>query len=437
MSSRAQEALRNLQLRLLESLPFLEALQAPREVLETLLDDYYKHQAVETTQKAVDAQVAKDIKQGYSTGQSEATTVLRQELKRVRRESQDAKEAAEKAIDKHYRATSRTLHPDRHGEQSRPAFERLTKARDCLRLAEKRRLYLEQMMQVAQISPSLVESSHRTWVARNIFADHGKEEPAVMSASSKKTPTGALMIQGGIANDVPRKAHVSILNLKKRRVQIEMPAKANFCEYCVKMCVVASCADYEKDQVNIATVNREAIDAVRIDMDRDGSTVREISVDAVLPVSGIWYITWYATLLIHGRKVKTPNSREARVDLTSEEQRRRRAAIASTDELAKQRAGDIQSVLRKLPGPRPDHLEIERRCDLLHEVVAHGRSPLNRLLDLLRADGANESTVTGIRPLKEALELAGPAKIMLEEQFQLSSKKDSLKSFKVFLVKMV
>jgi len=206
--------------------------------------------------------------------------------------------------------------------------------------------------------------------------------------------------------------------------------KNNFCEYCVKMHVVATCADYEKE-VTVATVGTETIEAVKLAMDKNGATITEISVDAVLPVSGIWHVSWFATLFINGQKICTPHSHEARVDLTSEEQRRRRAAIHSTDELAKQRAGDVQFMLRKLRGPRPDHLEIERRCDLLHEVVARGRSTLNRLLDLLRADGASESTVTGLVPLREALELAGPAKETLEAQFELSSKKDSLKSFKV------
>jgi len=230
MSSRAQAALRNLQLRLLESLPFFEALQAPKELLECLLDDFIKHQTVETTNKAVETQVAKDIKQGYSTGESEATTTLREELKRVRKESREAQEAAEKALDKHYRVASRSLHPDRNGEESRPAFERLTKAKDCLKQTDKRRLYLDQMMQVAQISPSLVEKSHEAWTARNL--PHEEHMPSVT-----KKPPGVLMIKGGIANDVPRKAYVSILNLKKRRVQIEMPGKYHVaCFVCNRRC---------------------------------------------------------------------------------------------------------------------------------------------------------------------------------------------------------
>lgn len=220
MSSRAQAALRSLQLRLLESLPFFAALEAPKEVLDLLLDDYLKHQALETSTKAVETSVAKDVKQGYSTGESEATTLLRQELKRVRNESSEAQEAAEKALDKHYRMASRSMHPDRHGEESRPAFERLTRAKDCLKQTDKRRLYLDQMMRVAQISPSLVEQSHEAWTARNLPNEQ------YMPPSVTKKSGGALLIKGGIANDIPRKAFVSILNVKKRRVQIEMPGES-------------------------------------------------------------------------------------------------------------------------------------------------------------------------------------------------------------------
>lgn len=66
---------------------------------------------------------------------------------------------------------SRTLHPDRNGEDSRAAFELLTKAKDCLQEADRRHLYLEQMLQVAQISPSLVDMSHASWVKRRILRE--------------------------------------------------------------------------------------------------------------------------------------------------------------------------------------------------------------------------------------------------------------------------
>jgi hypothetical protein len=188
--------------------------------------------------------------------------------------------------------------------------------------------------------------------------------------------------------------------------------------YLQSLHVAATCPDY-RDKVSVA------------DLEKTDSTAGTATVDATMPVSGVWDISWFAMLHINGQSVKTPHSHESRVDLTSLEQKRRKELIHSTDELAKQRAGDVQFTLRKLRGPRPDHLEIERRCDLLHEVVARGRSTLNRLLDLLRADGSDQSTVTGLKPLMEALELAGPAKESLEQQLEVSSKKDSLKSFKV------
>jgi hypothetical protein len=220
--SRAHALLRNLQIKQLESLPFMEDLQAPREVFDLILDDFAKHNAVETAEKALDAQVAKDAKAGFAPGQqSQATLLLQQELNKLGQESQQAQDAAERAIDKHYRTISLKLHPDRnaHGEESsRPAFEALTKAKSCLRQSEKRRLYLDQMMQVAQISPSLVKQSHQTWIERNL-----REAPSRPSTSSGTKHEKPLLIKGGVTSDVPRKAYVSILNLKKRRIQIEMP----------------------------------------------------------------------------------------------------------------------------------------------------------------------------------------------------------------------
>lgn len=429
--SKAQAAMRNLQLRLMATLPFFIDLQAPKELLELLLEDFHQSKKVETTQKLVNTQVKKDIKQGYSTGESEATTTLREELKKVRNASLQRKEAAERAIDKHYRVTSLKLHPDRQGEEARPAFEKLTRARDTLKLTEKRRLYLEQMMNVAQIQPKLVSSSHETWCRRNIPQQVDSTTKSPSSTSTKKPST--LLIKGGIANDVPRKAYVSILSLPKRKVAIEIPVKQHFCQYCVAIRVVATCGDWEKEHFLVATIDQSQMQHYGTKMEQEGLSVYEISVGAILPINGIWDVYWNATLLINGQSVKTPNSHEARVDLTSQEQRRRKLLIQETDELAKQRAGDILSILSKLRGPRPDHLEIERRCDLLHQVVARGRSTLNRLLDLLRADGSLESSVTGLKPLREALDLAGPAKQQLEAQFAQSSKKDSLKSFKVSL----
>jgi hypothetical protein len=217
--SRAHALLRNLQIKQLES--------SPKEVLDLILDDFAKHNAVETAEKAVDAQVAKDAKAGFAPGQqSEATLLLQQELKKLGQESQQAQEAAERAIDKHYRTISLKLHPDRNAgeESSRPAFEALTKAKSCLRQSEKRCLYLDQMMQVAQISPSLVKQSHQTWIERNL-----QEAPSRPSTASGTKHEKPLLIKGGVASDVPRKAYVSILNLKKRRIQIEMPGTIRKC----------------------------------------------------------------------------------------------------------------------------------------------------------------------------------------------------------------
>ena len=400
----------------MESLPFIAALQGTKDLKTLILDDFARFQAWESAEKSLRLQQTKDTKEGYGAGQSEATTQLKEALGKQKEALQTAQDECVKAIDKHYRTMTLKLHPDRNGEESRPAFEALGQARECLRDTDKRRLYLQEMMQVAQVTPMYVERAHHTWVTRH-FPQLEQEHPSTAGAKKK-----LFLLQGGIANDRPRKAHVSILNLKKRRVKVYLPFKQSYQQYWTKVHVVGTCADYHKDETVLKIVKKQ---------DEQEEDLREISTEVILPVSGIWELQWYATFSISDEKVVTPRSYEAQVDVTSEEHKRRQAIIRSTDELAKQRAGDIQFVLRKLRLAHAHEYEIEQRFDLLHEVVARGRSTLNRLLDLLRADGIDEDTMTGLTPLREALQMALPAKKELEAQRDASVKKDSLRSFKV------
>jgi hypothetical protein len=155
----------------------------------------------------------------------------------------------------------------------------------------------------------------------------------------------------------------------------------------------------------------------------------DIVIDVQLPHNTIYEIRWCAVLNIHDELVTTPMSTECELDLTTEEQRMLHYNILAADELCKRRAGEIQYFVQsKL---RHSDLDVAKRHQLMHQVIASGRSALSRLLYMLKEDGRSESSCTGIEPLREALELAAPYKKTLEAQLEAYSKRDGLKEFKV------
>jgi len=139
----------------LQHLPCLQELQAPETVLEALLEEYYSVRESE-----------RDEKDG-----------------KLKEKVDHAKEHATKVINKHYRVTSRKVHPDQNGEEYRPQFDTVKKAHDVLSDSELRRDYLDSMVEIAtKFDASYLPRSHQAWVV-----EHDPAENAAAASSNRKT----------------------------------------------------------------------------------------------------------------------------------------------------------------------------------------------------------------------------------------------------------
>ncbi|KAL3788188.1 hypothetical protein HJC23_004655 [Cyclotella cryptica] len=76
----------------------------------------------------------------------------------------------EDLIKRHYRKKSIRLHPDRKGEEFRPAFREFTEAKDVLVQDKLRERYLREMMNVYRYygRGSVLDQSHRAWMGRHV-----------------------------------------------------------------------------------------------------------------------------------------------------------------------------------------------------------------------------------------------------------------------------
>jgi hypothetical protein len=422
----------------MHQLPFVQDLLAESPLLLLFQNELEANHKLQHAEKFTTKQQTFDKKEGYFDD-SDKTQKLADAVQKARLLLQDRQQATTKALDKHYRVTSLKIHPDRVGEESREAFEKLKVARDCLRQEDKRLLYLEQMLQIVQtFGESFAASSHDQWVRKHLpdvempEASAGRNagpgaSPARRASSGPTTgaPGAPLQLMGGITNDIPKKPTYMIQNLKSRRVQISMPVLKHdthhFYEYCHAVKLFARNSNDDEEFV-LAHIKK-----TQLLQQYQGSP--DVVVDVQFPHNTIYEIRWRAVLNMHEELVQTPMSTECELDLTTEEQRMLHYNILAADELCKRRAGEIQHfVQNKL---RHSDLDVVKRNQLMHQVIASGRSALSRLLYMLKEDGRSERSCTGIEPLREALELAAPYKKTLEAQLEAHSKRDGLKEFKV------
>ena len=317
-------------------LPFIVKFCPQHDDLHSLLLQECKAATSVAKCKALVKKVKDDVKKtDYDLDQP------KQQLAIAQRIADDIEARVTRVIDKHYRLSSIKLHPDRVGEQARPAFEALTEARNYLRNPISRRKYIDQMLGIVtirigelpippmpkpkdengnEIEPSGADlktyidkvrennrkkfdpkSNHDAWVARNPLINF-TEEATTAANDEKRAGQGGkpLALTGGIAHDTPRKARITILSLTDRFVRISLPLPGDqyqFLQYCDSVHVVGDAAflDREKEICSV-DMNDPNADAVGIDA---------IQTTVCLPEEGVWYLKWYAKLNIDGRVVQT------------------------------------------------------------------------------------------------------------------------------------
>jgi hypothetical protein len=219
------------------------------------------------------------------------------------------------------------------------------------------------------------------------------------------------------------KPEVSLIDPKERLISVSMPIESVTGEYYVGIRVLACFEGYP--ETTIATVEREDIEKCL----QDGRD--EASTEAVLPDSGTWSISVQGLLLRKGVK-EAPRLAKCIIDLeTKRPIADRGQSLETTDEVARQNAGDILGTIRKLRGPSCAQMGVESRFSLLHTAVVRGRSTLSKLKDLVESNGCDDESAPGIAVLTDALAEAHLPMAELEAAMKLRNKKERVKGFKV------
>jgi hypothetical protein len=172
----------------------------------------------------------------------------------------------------------------------------------------------------------------------------------------------------------------------------------------------------EEDEIVLAELKENKLDLL------DG----EIRYDLSLPQSGIWDITWSASLKIDGFSRETPASSEARVDLRTGAQR----ALAGQKSAMEALARRICSRLRNQKGTG-GRQQAEESYSSLHSAIAKGRDLSTKLLKILRSVG--ESSSPALKALLDALKESTKLKLRLGKSLDCYGKKDTKRAFKQFL----
>jgi len=371
----------------------------------------------------------------------------KQQLAIAQRAADEVEARVTRAIDKHYRVSSIKLHPDRVGEQARPAFEALTEARNCLRMVTSRRLYIDQMLDVvtdlrywqagAKEMGWDVVGAHKSWVERNPpskFVEGNGNSKEDDDAGKSMKP---LALTGGIANDTPRKPRIAILSLSDRLVRVSLPLPDNeyqFLQYCDSVHVVGDAA-FLSDEATLATIDMDDPNAVNY-----GTVETTITI----PEEGVWYIKWFARLNIDGRMVSTPRSYETTIDITSKETIKKMKEIVELCDLARHRTNDIKKTLRNLRGVTSvsgaaSRMDLENKYWHLHSVLAKARSTYSRLLNLSKTYSSLSSpdSDAALSDLDASLEEAKPLKTLLDGMLSSIQKRDAMQNFKARIATII
>lgn len=423
----------------LARLPYISALRPAPELLRLFLDEHKKDLAAKSAQLLYDARKKND--RAKFQAESPETSLAWSALDVATNEKSEVTETLSKALNKHYRTMSLQLHPDRCGEDKRPAFEALTGARDVLKDADLRCNYMEEMMSVASRPdlasiPGLVPKGHAAWVKKYV---PGAAPPP--STTKGKKDSKPLQLTGGLVNDMPRKPRIYVQDLTARQIRVAMPpptdgsevgswATYQFYNYCTRVTVMA-------DDKKVAIVQGEQLEVFQ----KAGAS--EIEVDLTLPEARRYDIRWFATLKMgeSSPEQNTPPSSESTADLTSPAARRRREQIAAANELCMRRAGELKSTLVNLrQSSTTSNKEAEARHWRLHGAMARGRGAEHRLITLLRQDGQLSEKVFffdgqtnlpgGLATVREALSEALPLQKELQDAADRVGKRTALKKFK-------
>ena len=204
------------------------------------------------------------------------------------------------------------VHSDQNGEEFRPQFDKLTKARDILLQNEERRKYFDNMFDIlCKADVSFLGRGHTQWV--ETYEKKKKEEKKNERDNNEKQH---LRLEGGLFFNTPRKPTLYLCNDKQRLVKVGLPIRDTyqFITYCHEAIVVVSCGTFDNaSEIRLGSISKTNCSFA----DND------IIVKLYLPEYGIWDIKWYMIIESQGEDqimLDTPHSECCTIDLRSKYQ---------------------------------------------------------------------------------------------------------------------
>jgi hypothetical protein len=398
------------------SLPYVAALVpngAPfsSQLLETLLDEYNTIRVVQGIKD--ESKLSRD----------------------VREKEEGAIAAATKAVSRHYRRTSVTVHPDRFGDTYQVEFDALKDAYEVLGDPLMRCSYVEALLGVMEKlgrDTPLIRDAHESWVRDN--------HATAQANLSQKAPTATrhMYLEGGLRSNIPRSVIIMKSNLKTRLVHLAlntMRPHQEFRNFCTAIVILAAEGGGD-EYITLGELRGQQLEKAFI-LGDDSETLK---VGVTLPDHGIWAVRWYASLEIDGVPRLTERSYSREIDMTDPEVRQLQAQKPALQRLARKQTGQLKSLINQLlahQSSSSNREEIESRYWNLHQVISQARTTQQRLLAALHALRENEESCVEIPPLAAILGQAIIEKTKLDDIIAANQKKDTLKGFKQSIAAMI
>jgi len=394
---------------------------------------------------------------------------------------------ATREVEKHYRQKAVRIHPDKLGEQARPQFELLTAARDVLKNATLRNLYIKEMVSVVhKVGEHFIPSTHQTWVTTNqpdgmqdLRTTH-RTTVRSNAARQQHAHQQKIQLEGGLLFQKPRVPEIVVLDTTARLIRVSLPIlrpEYQFYQYIHRIDItftspqlIPVCYDNNNNSDSDNDSNDQANNnnnTHKLSLTRSQITSQIIqnfypsTIDAgktILPSEGEWFVSWTATMQDATDKdendksqtkyQKSPPSSEACLEIMSAETIRRRIQRIDEDSNAMRSIRRIDSVLIELKRHKPGTSTTQ--YNVLHSAIVRAKGVQRRLFYLLKVTGEllvdnGKSTMTlgGERKFNHAditnqpfarlhqkIQDCAPTLLTLQTSRKAEVKKDALKMFK-------
>ena len=186
--------------------------------------------------------------------------------------------------------------------------------------------------------------------------------------------------------------------------------------------------------ISSGNINEDEVVLAEIKKSKFNIFDASIRCELVVPVNGIWDVTWSATLTIDGVTRDSPPSSQSRADLRSAAQRALVHRKGAMEAYAMRWTNEIHSFLRNQKlSSSTERQKVEANCSSLHPLISKGRDICKKLQHLLKSEG--ESSSHALSALLDALKEASDLQARLERMTENYGQRDARRAFKQTIAK--